>query len=387
MDAFHAGFASELVSCFPALVKQAAHIPHAPEPASLVSKIPPGIRSGAGRFAGGTLAAALIHKLIDPDVTAGEALTGGGAWTGGRMLGEAAGHKAGLGTLGKGGLGILGALLGVRALHALRNQSHGKMEKEGGFRGMRFGGVRAARRSQHLSEEVQRALRARAARGAGVQDIATKSIARRGNVLAPVAGEFETKFGHGMPKRAGAPPLSFDHPDIDDINVDVTVTYNKQVGGETHTYKDVSPPELLTFLGEGRQDQHGRFKRWPHSQWERPHTQLGAMSKKGAADTGAMAVLSRKLGFGDVTPPQSQPRPVASLRTKRHEKIGWEDKIPGGLADKKTPDEFDQEQLARGTRAEKEHTDDEQLAKEMAMDHLIQDPRYYDKIQKVEESE
>lgn len=53
------------------------------------------------------------------------------------------------------------------------------------------------------------------------------------------------------------------------------------------------------------------------------------------------------------------------------------DKMPGGVADNMTPELFDQEQLAIGTMLELEHTDDPELAREIAMDHLAEDPDYY----------
>lgn len=74
-----------------------------------------------------------------------------------------------------------------------------------------------------------------------------------------------------------------------------------------------------------------------------------------------------------------------------------EDKIPGGLADNKTPEdiaekhkvslEFIFEQIAKGIKVEMEHTDDESLAKEIAMDHLWEIPDYYDKLDVIENPE
>ena len=53
------------------------------------------------------------------------------------------------------------------------------------------------------------------------------------------------------------------------------------------------------------------------------------------------------------------------------------DLMSGGLADKKRPEDFDQEQLAIGQTIEAEHTDNPDLAREIAMDHLTEDPNYY----------
>jgi hypothetical protein len=66
------------------------------------------------------------------------------------------------------------------------------------------------------------------------------------------------------------------------------------------------------------------------------------------------------------------------------EKIAWEDSLPGGLADGKTPSDFPREALLKGMNVELEHTNNKKMAKEIAMDHLTEDKRYYDKLQKME---
>lgn len=53
------------------------------------------------------------------------------------------------------------------------------------------------------------------------------------------------------------------------------------------------------------------------------------------------------------------------------------DRIPGGVADKNKPSDFDQKQLEAGIREEMEHTNDRNVAREIAMDHLKKDPEYY----------
>lgn len=62
----------------------------------------------------------------------------------------------------------------------------------------------------------------------------------------------------------------------------------------------------------------------------------------------------------------------------------YKDQIPGGLADKKKPSDFDADQLAKGVAVEMEHVDDETLAREIAMDHLVEDSAYYDKLETIE---
>lgn len=60
------------------------------------------------------------------------------------------------------------------------------------------------------------------------------------------------------------------------------------------------------------------------------------------------------------------------------------DKIPGGKADNSIPSDFNQKELAMGIEVEKEHTDNEDLAREIAMDHLKEIPDYYTRLKKME---
>jgi hypothetical protein len=78
-----------------------------------------------------------------------------------------------------------------------------------------------------------------------------------------------------------------------------------------------------------------------------------------------------------------------------------EDKIPGGLGDKlkgsmedqhkqlakmhKTSVEDIDAQVAKGIKVEMEHTSDEAIAHEIAMEHVYEDPKYYDKLSKIDE--
>ena len=62
------------------------------------------------------------------------------------------------------------------------------------------------------------------------------------------------------------------------------------------------------------------------------------------------------------------------------------DNLPGGRADNLPANTFDPEQLKRGTKHEMEHTDDPEFAKEIAKDHLAEDNKYYDKLEKLEAS-
>lgn len=70
------------------------------------------------------------------------------------------------------------------------------------------------------------------------------------------------------------------------------------------------------------------------------------------------------------------------------------DNVAGGIADNKSisdiankhkaPLELIELMLQMGTAVEMEHTDDPKIAKEIAMDHLMEDPVYYKKLKKME---
>lgn len=60
------------------------------------------------------------------------------------------------------------------------------------------------------------------------------------------------------------------------------------------------------------------------------------------------------------------------------------DKLPGGLADEKQPEDFPEAKLSQGIKVELEHTDDPDLALEITMDHLTEDLDYYDKLAQIE---
>jgi len=60
------------------------------------------------------------------------------------------------------------------------------------------------------------------------------------------------------------------------------------------------------------------------------------------------------------------------------------ERVPGGLAEGKKPEDFDAKALAKGQDVEMEHTDDPNVAREIAMDHLTEDPDYYEKLETIE---
>lgn len=61
-----------------------------------------------------------------------------------------------------------------------------------------------------------------------------------------------------------------------------------------------------------------------------------------------------------------------------------EDLLSGGEADHASDNQFAKSDLAEGRKHEREHTDNNQIAEEIAKDHLSEDPAYYKKVEQIE---
>jgi hypothetical protein len=60
------------------------------------------------------------------------------------------------------------------------------------------------------------------------------------------------------------------------------------------------------------------------------------------------------------------------------------DRLQGGLGDDAEVEQFDPQQILKGMEVEMEHTDDPRIALEIAMDHLMELPDYYTRLDKME---
>jgi len=58
----------------------------------------------------------------------------------------------------------------------------------------------------------------------------------------------------------------------------------------------------------------------------------------------------------------------------------WKDRLHGGNADNKTPEDFNPVDVAIGTAVEREHSNNPDIATEIAIDHLSQSNSYYDQL-------
>lgn len=65
-------------------------------------------------------------------------------------------------------------------------------------------------------------------------------------------------------------------------------------------------------------------------------------------------------------------------------KVIRENILSGGKGDKRQSIDFDPDQLKMGIEIEREHTTDPEIAKEIAIDHLSEDPHYYTHLKQME---
>lgn len=62
----------------------------------------------------------------------------------------------------------------------------------------------------------------------------------------------------------------------------------------------------------------------------------------------------------------------------------YRERIPGGKAAGMSPKDFAKTSLAAGIEVEMEHTTSPVIAREIAMDHIAEDPHYYLKLALIE---
>jgi len=60
------------------------------------------------------------------------------------------------------------------------------------------------------------------------------------------------------------------------------------------------------------------------------------------------------------------------------------DQLKGGEGDKLRPEDVNPKELRKGIQHEMEHTEDPDVAEEIALDHLAEDPLYYTHLDRME---
>jgi len=90
--------------------------------------------------------------------------------------------------------------------------------------------------------------------------------------------------------------------------------------------------------------------------------------------------------FGSMTQMTMREFKSKVFGTHKHPYMITKDKIPGGLAEGRADKDFDFDSVMEGIKVEMEHTNDPSVAYEIAKDHLTEDPKYYQKLKKIEKS-
>lgn len=82
--------------------------------------------------------------------------------------------------------------------------------------------------------------------------------------------------------------------------------------------------------------------------------------------------------------PKQQQELIKSRIYSSYNNLKKGERIQGGIGDKRPDSDFDPHCLKQGIEIEMEHTTDREVAKEIAKDHLTEDPDYYKKLATIE---
>jgi len=85
----------------------------------------------------------------------------------------------------------------------------------------------------------------------------------------------------------------------------------------------------------------------------------------------------------EIAPPDNMTWKEDDGETNKNKKKSNPEIITGGRADNIPESKFDKGQLNKGIKVEMEHTNNTSIAKEIAKDHLMEDPEYYQKLAKI----
>lgn len=161
---------------------------------------------------------------------------------------------------------------------------------------------------------------------------------------------------------------------------------------QLNAHISVMTAEEVTRIGADRITERGQHFRYSLGRLE----EHAAKNIAGVSRIWALGVKSPELAtlrkaYG--LPPELRGYPfhiTVAVRKKKVLQAGPEKKsaevLVGGAADDKPDTAFDKKKLQKGTKHEREHTDKNQVAKEIAKDHLQEDPAYYEKVDAIEKT-
>lgn len=136
-----------------------------------------------------------------------------------------------------------------------------------------------------------------------------------------------------------------------------------------------APPIVAKYLDEEYQKQREKWAK------EHPDDIENKENKERSAKIAWTVAEKRAAAHGWIRDPKTE---KWKKKTAKKKPGKFKEKIPGGLAAGKKPEDFNQRELKRGQKVEMEHTKDKSIALEIAMDHLTEDKDYYKKLAKIE---
>ena len=170
------------------------------------------------------------------------------------------------------------------------------------------------------------------------------------------------------PKAPKAPDAEYHKP-----KMDPAASAAKEAAAPTIDYRALKTP-----------DSEPRWKqRWD----EKPYAEKKAFEKKlsdqrgqktpSLGTTAISTIRSRAIksddASGDLEKAEGALRPLAKWKASR-------DMLPGGKGDNTTDAAFDPKEVQMGRQVEQEHTQNPNVAGEIARDHLTEDKKYYSKL-------
>lgn len=143
--------------------------------------------------------------------------------------------------------------------------------------------------------------------------------------------------------------------------------------------RDIEPDELLTVGYPGRRNKLAALRRLLDQFPESRYVEVWEDREKQGQDLAYLAYAEGRESNFYIVPDAAQDAPCTAQEIIKQGQL-----LRGGLADKRSISEFDSKALREGIKVEMEHTSDPKIAREIAMDHLAEDPRYYEKLRAIE---
>lgn len=143
--------------------------------------------------------------------------------------------------------------------------------------------------------------------------------------------------------------------------------------------RDIEPDELLTVGYPGRRNKLAALRRLLDQFPESRYVEVWEDREKQGQDLAYLAYAEGRESNFYIVPDAAQDAPCTAQEIIKQGQL-----LRGGLADKRSISEFDSKALREGIKVEMEHTSDPKIAREIAMDHLAEDLRYYEKLRAIE---